>query len=43
MSRPDIMAGWQDALDAGELRFPRCEGCGSWNWWRSLYGPFRLG
>ena len=33
MSRPDIMAGWQDALDAGELRFPRCEGCGSWNWY----------
>jgi len=33
MSGADIMAGWRDALDAGELRFPRCEACGSWNWY----------
>ncbi|SDR58007.1 hypothetical protein SAMN05444161_9311 [Rhizobiales bacterium GAS191] len=33
MSGADIMTGWEDALDAGELRFPRCQACGSWNWY----------
>lgn len=33
MSGGDIMAGWNDALAAGELRFPRCEECGAWNWY----------
>lgn len=33
MSGDDIFSGWRDALQAGELRFPRCEACGSWNWY----------
>lgn len=29
----NIMAGWQDALEAGELRFPKCRHCAAWNWY----------
>lgn len=28
-----IFAGWEAAIRAGELRFPRCQQCGSWNWY----------
>lgn len=31
--RSHIMALWQQALDEGELRFPRCDDCGAWNWY----------
>lgn len=27
------MVGWQDAVEAGELRFPKCHQCATWNWY----------
>jgi len=33
MSGEGIMVGWERAIEAGELRFPRCDACGRWNWY----------
>lgn len=33
MSDAGIMGGWHEALEAGELRFPKCRRCASWNWY----------
>lgn len=33
MNDAGIFAGWDDAIRAGELRFPHCRACGTWNWY----------